>query len=93
MYQHQINMDLEKTHSTQSATTGVPQGSTLGPLLFLTFNNDLPGILLYSDCILFADDTVLYLGGREVLYFLSCNWILILLSDWCNNNQKTLNQA
>ena len=48
-----------------SVKSGIPQGSVLGPILFISYVNDLPSCVK-SDIKLFADDTKLYASGREM---------------------------
>ena len=57
-----VLVDGQKS-SEANITSGIPQGSVLGPLLFLMFINDLPACVSSSTTRLFADDSILY---REI---------------------------
>ena len=48
----------------QPCYNGVPQGSILGPLLFLIFFNDFIDILQKTESIMYADDTVIFCAGK-----------------------------
>ena len=77
----------------QNVTYGAPQGSCLGPLLFLVFCNDLHLNLKYTKCILFADDTTVYFSSKNVsLLMASIEHNLNALNDWFKANKLNLNK-
>jgi len=57
-----------KFSTSETLRTGVPQGSILGPLLFIIFINDLCHLVLNSNKTIFADDTTLYLRGSQTFW-------------------------
>ena len=72
---------------------GALQGSCLGPLLFSIFTNALSKHLVYTKCIVFADDTTIYMSHTNHIYLSWCiEQDLETLSDWFHANLLTLNE-
>ena len=76
----------------QTVNYGTPQGSCLGPLIFLLFTNDLHKHLNHCASLLFADDTTLYKTHRNLNYLKWClQDDMNALVDWFKANRLTLN--
>ena len=76
--------------SLKSVTSGVPQGSHLGPLLFVIFVNDLVD-RLSCPCLLYADDLKLYANVSDRTQCVALQHDINVISEWCSLNKMSLN--
>jgi len=71
-------------------STGIPQGSVLGPTLFTVFTNDLPSSVHSGSLYMFADDTAVFcIGDSADIAIAKLNKALQEVYTRCLNNQFT----
>ena len=76
----------------KAVNCGVPQGSILGPLLFIVFINDLSDHLENSKIVMYADDTVIYFSNNDIsIIESSLNKDLCNLADYFDDNELIIN--
>ena len=81
-----------KQSSLQHINCGVPQGSVLGPLLFLLYINDINQSSKVIDFFLFADDTSIFCSHKNLKVLEeTLNTELVNVSDWLIANKLSLN--
>ena len=68
-------MGIRSAHPPHAVSRGVPQGSVLGPLLFLLYTRKAPEVLSATKTIksvLFADDILIYCSGKTPTTLAAC---------------------
>ena len=76
-----------------SVTCGVPQGSILGPLLFVLYLNDMDQVINHCSAGMYADDTTLYVKGKSTVDLnMKINEDMAHVSKWCNRNKMVINR-
>ena len=87
----QQRVTIRGTFSNWSpVTSGVPQGTTLGPILFLLYVNDIPNVVT-SSIKMFADDTKIYREINNAEDTLALQSDLDCLENWTRSWQVKLN--
>lgn len=79
------------SYRTFMAKSGIPQGSILGPLLFILFINDVVDVFHYVKCLLFADDLKLYMPIASAEDVCKLQADINRLTEWCSSNLLYLN--
>ena len=82
----------ESRSNNQEVTSGVPQGSVVGPMLFIYFINDLPEVCSVTTKI-FADDTKAYTSIKSEEDHSNLQYTIDKMYEWTENWQLKFNET
>lgn len=88
---HQKVRFKSKTSNSINVSSGVPQGSHIGPVLFTLFINDLPQVVQYCNILMYADDVKILLTYNDFSDYNLLQNDLNNLFSWCKLNLMDLN--
>lgn len=84
----------DKISNEFKVDSGIPQGSVLGPLIFLLFINDLPDYILEGEIFAFADDTNIIISDFNISNLVNkINNVLSQFDNWCQKNRLIINYS
>ena len=86
-------VNIENTYSEEfEVELGTPQGSVLGPLLFLLYINDLPNHIQDAKVLMYADDTTIIIADKcKDALNTAVNKVMEQFLNWCVSNHLIIN--
>lgn len=89
-----VSLNDSQSQLSPPLTHGIPQGSIIGPLLFLVYINDLPNYINSAKTLLFADDTTFYSSHPDIaMAKTNVRDAVDTASIWFTRNKLSLNRA
>lgn len=82
---------LNSNSTSYTSLSGVPQGSNLGPLLFLLFVNDIANNVVSTNILMYADDIKLFVRIRDISDCYLLQRDIISICRWCQENDLLIN--